>query len=74
MPKTAKTKNQVASEEQQSSAEQNALPMDAPQASRTEEEIAHRAYEIFLRRGGNHGSDIEDWLQAERELSEESES
>jgi len=34
----------------------------------TNEQIAARAYEIFLRRGGSDGSDLEDWLQAEREL------
>jgi hypothetical protein len=34
----------------------------------TNEQIAARAYEIFLTRGGTHGSDLEDWLQAEREL------
>ncbi|HET6204326.1 MAG TPA: DUF2934 domain-containing protein [Planctomycetota bacterium] len=33
--------------------------------------IARRAYEIFLSRGGGHGSDLEDWLRAERELAEE---
>ena len=33
------------------------------------EEIAARAYEIYRARGGTHGYDIEDWLQAERELS-----
>lgn len=32
------------------------------------EDIAKRAYEIFLARGASHGSDLEDWLQAEREL------
>ncbi len=31
--------------------------------------IARRAYEIYLSRGGNHGSDVEDWLQAEREVA-----
>ena len=30
--------------------------------------IARRAYELFLARGGAHGRDVEDWLQAEREL------
>ncbi|HEY7543492.1 MAG TPA: DUF2934 domain-containing protein [Blastocatellia bacterium] len=76
MPKTAKTKNQASSVEQDSPVEQMAAPADAPQTGTipTEEEIACRAYEIFLRRGGDHGNDIEDWLQAERELSEESES
>ncbi|MGH9409481.1 MAG: DUF2934 domain-containing protein [Vicinamibacterales bacterium] len=38
--------------------------------------IAQRAYELYLARGGTHGSDWEDWLIAEREVlggSEESE-
>ncbi|MBI1734827.1 MAG: DUF2934 domain-containing protein [Candidatus Rokubacteria bacterium] len=30
--------------------------------------IARRAYELFQARGGQHGYEIEDWLQAEREL------
>ena len=30
--------------------------------------IARRAYEIYQARGGDHGADIEDWLQAEREI------
>jgi hypothetical protein len=34
-----------------------------------EEEIRHRAYEIYLERGEQPGRDVEDWLQAERELS-----
>lgn len=36
----------------------------------TREEIELRAYEIYLERGGAHGQDVEDWLQAERELLE----
>ena len=32
------------------------------------EEIKLRAYQIFLERGGVGGCDVEDWLQAEREL------
>jgi hypothetical protein len=34
----------------------------------TEEEIANRAYQLFVERGGEHGRDREDWLIAEREL------
>jgi uncharacterized protein len=34
-----------------------------------EQEIRNRAYEIYLRRGGQSGNELEDWLQAERELS-----
>lgn len=37
----------------------------------SEEEIAQRAYEIYLQRGAADGSDVDDWLQAERELSQE---
>jgi hypothetical protein len=32
------------------------------------EQIAHRAYELFLARGGAHGNHDADWIQAEREL------
>jgi len=35
----------------------------------TAEEIQLRAYEIYVERGGIHGLDTDDWLQAERELS-----
>ena len=30
------------------------------------EEIARVAYELYLRRGSEHGHDLEDWLQAEQ--------
>jgi hypothetical protein len=33
------------------------------------EEIRQRAYEIYLERGGAHGWDRDDWLQAERDLA-----
>ena len=33
-----------------------------------EEEIRNRAYQIYLQRGGQLGYELEDWLQAEREL------
>ena len=32
--------------------------------------IEHRAYQLYAERGGMPGHDCEDWLQAERELSE----
>ena len=35
----------------------------------TAEDIQLRAYEIYVERGGIHGLDTDDWLQAERELS-----
>lgn len=30
--------------------------------------IAHRAYELYLARGGTDGQDMDDWFNAEREL------
>ena len=34
----------------------------------SEEKIRHRAYEIYLERGEQPDCDLDDWLQAEREL------
>ena len=34
----------------------------------TDQDIAARAHERFLARGGEHGHDLEDWLAAEAEL------
>lgn len=34
-----------------------------------EQEIRDRAHEIYLQRGAQPGFELEDWLQAERELS-----
>jgi hypothetical protein len=36
----------------------------------TREEIALRAYHIYLERGGTPGNQLEDWTRAERELLE----
>jgi hypothetical protein len=32
------------------------------------DKVARRAYEIYQSRGGQHGSDLDHWLEAEREL------
>ncbi len=37
-------------------------------AANLEERIRERAHEIYLARGGQGGSEIDDWLQAENEL------
>jgi hypothetical protein len=34
----------------------------------TDHDVARRAFEIFCARGAQDGHDVEDWLQAEREL------
>ena len=37
-------------------------------AQLTHGEVARRAYDLYLARGCEHGRDLDDWLQAEREL------
>ncbi len=32
------------------------------------DQVARRAYEIYESRGGQHGSDVDHWLEAEKEL------
>ncbi|HZT77369.1 MAG TPA: DUF2934 domain-containing protein [Vicinamibacterales bacterium] len=34
----------------------------------SEEDIRARAYQRYLERGGSHGQDFDDWVEAEREL------
>jgi Protein of unknown function (DUF2934) len=45
----------------------NAAELPAENPAR-EEEIRRRAYEIYLARGQQSGGELDDWLQAEREL------
>jgi hypothetical protein len=33
--------------------------------------VVRLAYELYVRRGGEHGHDVEDWLMAERMLLEQ---
>lgn len=40
-------------------------------AAPLEEQIRRRAHDIYLQRGGQDGSDWDDWLQAEQELINE---
>ena len=42
----------------------------APQASVDAGDVARRAYDLYLARGREHGHDVDDWMQAERELRE----
>jgi len=34
----------------------------------SDEDIRRRAYQMYLDRGADHGSDLEDWVRAEQEL------
>ena len=38
-----------------------------------EEQIQRRAYELYVERGNQSGSEIDDWLQAEEEILESQE-
>ena len=43
----------------------------APEEDR-QSEIAQRAYDLYLTRGASEGHDLDDWLQAEREIRDRS--
>ena len=36
----------------------------------TSDEVAKKAYDLYLSRGGGHGSDFDDWIEAEKQLKE----
>lgn len=42
-----------------------------PPTSGTQDDIARRAYQLYERRGGEHGHDWDDWFEAERELRQD---
>lgn len=42
------------------------------QGSADESDIARRAYRRYEERGFEHGHDVEDWLEAERDVRDES--
>jgi hypothetical protein len=50
-------------------AEAAAKPSRTSAGAPTHEQIAQRAYELFLQRGAQHGRDYDDWLIAETELA-----
>jgi hypothetical protein len=47
---------------------QGAKTVHTPKPPPTPEQIRQRAHEIHLARGGAAGRELDDWLQAEREL------
>src|ERR1039457_4436590 len=49
---------------------QSKTPAKSERIEVTPDQIQSRAYEIYESRGSAPGSDVEDWLQAERELSQ----
>lgn len=65
MAKTARGKSTA-----DTTAEEENRPGESQHAQPTDEEIAVRAYHIYLERGGGDGNPSDDWLQAERELAD----
>ena len=51
-------------------AEAAAIYPDTVPGGPTAEEIAAEAYAIYEARGGDHGRDQDDWLEAERRVTE----
>jgi hypothetical protein len=51
--------------------ESAAIYPDTNEGRPTPEEIAAEAYHIYMGRGASDGQDMDDWLEAERRLSEE---
>ena len=64
MPKTTTTK--ATTKEKPDRRKTPARSKGAPGIS--DDIIARRAFEFYCERGGDHGRDVDDWLQAEREL------
>ena len=67
---SSKSKEHQNVESQATSAQQREAVNTSAVDSPCLEEIRIRAYEIYMERGGQTGHDLDDWLQAERELSE----
>ena len=49
----------------------NLVQDNAQFGARTQEDIAKRAYALYEARGREDGHDVDDWLQAKREILEE---
>jgi hypothetical protein len=64
---SSKLKSNSGGKPQATSAQPETEEVPVGNSARTEE-IRGRAYEIYLARGKQSGRDLDDWLQAEREL------
>jgi DUF2934 family protein len=43
-------------------------PLASSDVEPSEDDIRLRAYQRYLERGGGHGADFDDWLEAEKDL------
>ena len=67
----AKTKPSLREVEREGEIETNHDVESQPSATITQQEIAQRAYALYEARGREDGHDMDDWLEAERELLQE---
>ena len=73
-PRTTKPANGSVARTRRNGHAQNSPQEEAPLAvTLSHDELAARAYTLFLARGGRHGDDWRDWFQAEAELRRERE-
>jgi hypothetical protein len=71
-PRTTKASNGSAARKRPTSPDPSFNLNEALRAATTShEDLAARAYAIFLARGGQPGDDLRDWFQAEAELRRE---
>lgn len=64
-PTTKSSPTRVRSKSAGERAEQ--MPQPTPEST-PDDSIADLAHRLFLERGGAHGRDVDDWLEAERRL------
>ena len=69
MSRSSKPKSNEVKEPQAASTQPETRAISVGNPAR-EEEIRHRAYEVYLEHGGQPGRELDDWLQAERELKD----
>ena len=67
----AKTKPSLREVEREPEIETNPDIENQASGTITQEEIAQRAYALYEARGREDGHDLDDWLEAERELLEQ---
>jgi Protein of unknown function (DUF2934) len=67
----AKTKPSLREVEREREIETNPDVENQASVTITQEEIAQRAYALYEARGREDGHDLDDWLEAERELLEQ---
>ena len=62
MAKSKKTDDSIATAADRAPKPQTQL------ATVTNSDVARRAYDLYVERGREHGHDVDEWMQAEREL------